>query len=46
MSVVRDRLIKIVEEMPDYDDPMELLHDMCIKYLEIYGYPDEEDKNN
>ena len=37
MQTPKERLIEIVESMPEYEDPEKLVFDLYKKYIELYG---------
>jgi len=46
MSVVKERLLKILDSMPEYDDGMKLLADLYKRYIELYGEDSETSQAN
>ena len=37
MSIIKERLLKILDSMPEYDDGEKLLADLYKKYIALYG---------
>lgn len=44
MSTAKERLLEILDSMPEYDNSEKLLFDLYKKYVELYGEDDETEQ--
>ena len=46
MSIVKERLLKILDSMPEYEDGEKLLVDLYKQYISLYGEDTETEQIN